>query len=281
MPSDKICMTGERIRELYESHGYSQKDFADFLGISTAQLRRFEKNPDQPIRSDILIKIAQRFDVSVDYLLVLTPVTKNNHEITQLHLSEVACEKLIRGEINGDTLSRMMEHQDFGKLIHNASAFFNDTYVDGVLMRNQILSEGASFLHRHAQETDHPNDVHTAANNVLISKTKAHEIEMTDIRILLERILRQTKEKIDSEKASSVPAEPRKAASKEMVTRVAQIVEESHAKTELTRDEQIDYSADRIVEEISAETGLKGTSIRILKPVFRFIFRMTGKDEKK
>ena len=48
MHTNQICITGERIRELYEDHGYSQKEFADFLGISTAQLRRYEKTPDLP-----------------------------------------------------------------------------------------------------------------------------------------------------------------------------------------------------------------------------------------
>ena len=78
MASDKISITGERIRELYEDHGYSQKEFADFLGISTAQLRRYEKDPDQSIRSDLLITMAKHFHVSTDYLLGLTPTNSIN-----------------------------------------------------------------------------------------------------------------------------------------------------------------------------------------------------------
>ena len=123
MASDKVSISGERIRELYEDHGYSQKEFADFLGISTAQLRRYEKDPDQSIRSDLLILMAKHFHVSTDYLLGLTPVTKNNHEMEHLHLTEAACEKLIRGEISGDTLSRMMEHEKFGELISDIEAY--------------------------------------------------------------------------------------------------------------------------------------------------------------
>ena len=72
MRTNQICITGERIRELYEDHNYTQKEFADFLGISTAQLRRYEKDADQSIRSDLLIRIAKRFDVSADYPLGLT-----------------------------------------------------------------------------------------------------------------------------------------------------------------------------------------------------------------
>lgn len=103
MAAKEISITGARIRELYEMNGYSQQTFAEFLGISPAHLRRYLNAPSQTIRSDLLIVMAKRFRVSVDYLLVLTPVTKNNHEMEQLHLTEAACEKLIRGEVSGDT----------------------------------------------------------------------------------------------------------------------------------------------------------------------------------
>ena len=147
MASDKFSISGERIRELYEDHGYSQKEFADFLGISTAQLRRYEKDPDQSIRSDLLILMAKHFHVSTDYLLGLTPVTKNNHEMEHLHLTEAACEKLIRGEISGDTLSRMMEHEKFGELIRDIEAYFDDSRVEVISIQNEMAVLGASMIH--------------------------------------------------------------------------------------------------------------------------------------
>ena len=53
MDTETICIRGERMQELYKRAGYSQKEYADRLGISVAQLRRYERDPDQAIRSDL------------------------------------------------------------------------------------------------------------------------------------------------------------------------------------------------------------------------------------
>ena len=278
MATDQINIAGERIRELYEDHGYSQMEFADFLGISTAQLRRYEKDPDQSIRSDLLILMAKRFHVSVDYLLGLTPVTKNNHEMEHLHLTTEACEKLIRGDVDGDILSRMMEHEKFGELVKDIEAYFDNSRVESITVQNEIASFGASMIHRHAHETKHPDIANAAANGLDAGRADAENVQLEDISSLLDSILKDTKAKIEAEKISSQTQPSRNVASAITVERIAEIVEEARSQTSLTREEQIDYSADKIVDEISAKTGLKGTAIRILKPVFRFIFRSTGKD---
>lgn len=279
MASDKISITGERIRELYEDHGYSQKEFADFLGISTAQLRRYEKDPDQPIRSDLLILMAKHFHVSVDYLLGLTPVTKNNHEMEHLHLTSAACEKLIQGEIDGDTLSRMMEHEKFGELIQDTAAYFDDSKVEAISIQNEMTMFSASLIRKHSNETKSPAKAQAAADGLIGGVVDAQTVQLEDLVALSESILKDTKAKIEQEKSNPVLAANRQPASAVSVERIAQIVEEARSQSQLTREEQIDYSADKIVEEISATTGLKGTAIGVLKPVFRFIFRKVGKEK--
>lgn len=278
MATDQINITGERIRELYQDQGYSQKEFADFLGISTAQLRRYENDPNQPIRSDLLIRMAKRFHVSVDYLLGLTPVTKNNHEMEHLHLTQTACEKLIRGEVDGDTLSRMMEHEKFGELVKNIGTYFDGSETEEIRIRQEMVALGVSIMQRHAGETQHPNFAHASASGLADGIAEAEKFQLEGIAASLDSILKDTKGKIETEKHSSGTLPSRSAASAISVARIAEIVEDARSQNHLTREEQIDYSADRIVEEISAKTGLKGTAIRILKPVFRFIFRNTGKD---
>ncbi len=278
MASDKVSISGERIRELYEDHGYSQKEFADFLGISTAQLRRYEKDPDQSIRSDLLILMAKHFHVSTDYLLGLTPVTKNNHEMEHLHLTEAACEKLIRGEISGDTLSRMMEHEKFGELISDIEAYFDNSRVEVISIQNEMAAFGASMIHRHAHETKNPMAAHAAANGLASGTVDAQKVQLEDITALLDSVLKDTKAKIEQEGCSSGATPVRTPASAITVARIVEIVEEARSQNHLTREEQIDYSADKIIDEISEKTGLKGTAIRILKPVYRFILKNTGKD---
>ncbi|OIU71027.1 helix-turn-helix domain-containing protein [Rossellomorea aquimaris] len=59
---------GSNIRKLREKENLSQKDFAKKIGISNVVLSRYEKDERKP-DYDMLNKIADYFDVSVDYLL--------------------------------------------------------------------------------------------------------------------------------------------------------------------------------------------------------------------
>lgn len=278
MATKEISITGERIRELYEMNGFSQQTFAEFLGISPAQLRRYLNDPNQTIRSDLLIVMAKHFHVSVDYLLGLTPVTKNNHEMEHLHLTEAACEKLIRGEVSGDTLSRMMEHEKFGELIEDIASYFDNSRAESIAVQNEMAALGAAMIHKYAHETQRPDIAHAAANGLTAGTADAQKVQLEDISSLLNSILKDTREKINQEKQSTGTLVSGKPFSAITIARIAEIVEEAHSQNHLTREKQIDYSADKIVDEISAKTGLKGMAIRILKPVFRFIFKTTGKD---
>ncbi len=67
----KIC--GERIRALRESMNYSQMKFADIFGIGQSSVVRYEKGEATP-PLELLVKIADYFDVSMDYILGRTDV---------------------------------------------------------------------------------------------------------------------------------------------------------------------------------------------------------------
>jgi transcriptional regulator with XRE-family HTH domain len=59
---------GERIKELREKHGWTQREFAKRLGISYSVVNRIELGK-RPIEDKELAKIADIFDVTTDYLL--------------------------------------------------------------------------------------------------------------------------------------------------------------------------------------------------------------------
>lgn len=61
-------MFGKRLQELRKECGLSQKDFAKAIGYSQAQISQWETGVNEPT-SSALIKIAEYFNVSVDYLL--------------------------------------------------------------------------------------------------------------------------------------------------------------------------------------------------------------------
>lgn len=61
-------MRGDRLRLLREAQNLTQKDLAERLHISESQIFRYEKDDIEP-RADVVVKIADFFNVTTDYLL--------------------------------------------------------------------------------------------------------------------------------------------------------------------------------------------------------------------
>ncbi|MDE7401100.1 MAG: helix-turn-helix domain-containing protein [Clostridia bacterium] len=65
----KICL-GQRLKELREEKGYTQKQLSDLLGINSVTYLHYEKEQRRP-SYELLADIANFYGVTVDYLLGL------------------------------------------------------------------------------------------------------------------------------------------------------------------------------------------------------------------
>lgn len=63
-----MIMAYDRIRELREDHDLRQVDMAKILGMSQTGYSKYETG-ENDVPTAILIKLADYFDVSVDYIL--------------------------------------------------------------------------------------------------------------------------------------------------------------------------------------------------------------------
>lgn len=63
-----VMIIGEMIKELREEKNYTQKEFAEILNITTGCLSKYETGRTQP-SIDMLIKIADTLNVTIDYLV--------------------------------------------------------------------------------------------------------------------------------------------------------------------------------------------------------------------
>lgn len=61
-------MLGERIKKLREEKEISQKSLSNYLGVSPSTIGMYEQDRRTP-DSDMILKIANYFDVTTDYLL--------------------------------------------------------------------------------------------------------------------------------------------------------------------------------------------------------------------
>ncbi|AIY82224.1 helix-turn-helix family protein (plasmid) [Clostridium botulinum 202F] len=62
---------GDRLKELREDNGLRQTELADKLNLSRNAISAYETNTNEP-NLDILVKFADIFNVSLDYLLCRT-----------------------------------------------------------------------------------------------------------------------------------------------------------------------------------------------------------------
>ena len=129
-----------RITQLREERDWKKTELARRLGISHSQVSRIESGETGTLSSDILIRLAEVFDVSADYLLGLTDVrTKKNLDIAQLNISEEAAIQLANGKLDLEMLSRLLVHKEFAKVLFlmraysGRSKFKNSGVMDLVL----------------------------------------------------------------------------------------------------------------------------------------------------
>ena len=64
-----------RIRDLREDHDLSQQQVADYLGMKQPQYSRYERGV-RDVPTDVLIRLAKRYNTSTDYILGLTNKSK-------------------------------------------------------------------------------------------------------------------------------------------------------------------------------------------------------------
>ena len=70
-------MVYHRIRDLRADHDLNQQQVADYLGMSQTGYSKYEVGTND-IPTQILIKLAQLYDVSIDYLLGETDQPQRN-----------------------------------------------------------------------------------------------------------------------------------------------------------------------------------------------------------
>lgn len=120
-------MFGERLKALRKSLNLTQKELGEKLNVSGRVVGYYESNDRFPDK-DTLTKIADFFEVSVDYLLGRTNI-KNSTNIDSLKIDEN--EKDVE-ELLEETMSQILDQK--GLMLNGQIVDDNDL----VLLRNAI-----------------------------------------------------------------------------------------------------------------------------------------------
>jgi transcriptional regulator with XRE-family HTH domain len=109
MGSVMIMILPEMIAELRKDKGILQKELAKYLGVSNGTVSNYETGVHNP-EIETLIKLADYFNVSVDYMLGRIKFRANLDTLN--HLVGSKDEKMTAGELLNDILSLNVEDRE-------------------------------------------------------------------------------------------------------------------------------------------------------------------------
>ena len=144
LPADNIH---QRLSDLRNGTGKSQKEVADELNIQASVLSRIERGETKAVSHDLVIKFAEYYNVSTDYLLCISDIRiRRNVELEELGLTNKALLQLLQGNVNGDILSRLLEHRYFPQLLDTINSYFTEEHNSGFANRNAVIDMGTASL---------------------------------------------------------------------------------------------------------------------------------------
>ena len=189
----KTCVSvQERLKDLRVEKGLKLEELAEQTGISKSALGSYEYDEDRykEINHGSLLKLADYYQVSVDYLMGLT----DNREyldtpLAELHLTDEAVDLLKSGRVNNRLLCEMMAHKDFIRLLADIEIYVDrvasmqvqshNAYVD--VVRQEIIDRyqpGEGDPHFRVLRAAHKGDSESAPVNTVAEELR-RDIEET------------------------------------------------------------------------------------------------------
>lgn len=248
----------ERIGDLRTNLGLSQKELSKITGIAPSQLSRIENGEIKSISSDILIKLANAFHVSTDYILGLTTVSvPKSYDISDLGLSEGAVKNLLTLKNSGITpiLNRLLEHKRLPALIAQMKAYFHDEVAMGVLGVNKMFELATTSLEElRKEQPDKSAEIREGMRLIKSETFGAHEIDIERLKNTFVAILRDIKSGLDGGELpqATVPAD------------IIQQVQSQLPEQEQATPENIANIVTQIVGQTGALDGDQAASLQTL-----------------
>ena len=118
----------ERIKDLRVERKLTLEQLAEQTGLSRSALGSYESDDFKDISHYALNKLADFYDVSVDYLLGRMETKKHpNADIAELHLSDAMIDLLKNDRIDAPLLCELAAHPEFVKLLADIQI-----YIEGI-----------------------------------------------------------------------------------------------------------------------------------------------------
>lgn len=193
----------ERLRELREEHGYSSRQkLADAIGVDRTRYGRIENGTTKTISSDVLVKLAELYNVSTDYILGISNTPeKTYYDIEELGLSVDAAKNLYSGKVDARVVNCLLLNNKFALATKMMATYFSDSVANLLAAHNEILDSSYDFLAFNIENGTIPNDAEIKNLKKQIKSTKipANKYEFNNIEKMLSAAVKEVHADVQNE----------------------------------------------------------------------------------
>ena len=129
----------ERLQDFMKQHKLTQAELAKKIDIAESTLSRFISGKTDKLGDESVIRIAEIFNVSTDFLLgTADEPDRKNYDISELGLSAQAARNLYTGKVSADVVNRLLVNPHFAEATYLISRYLNDDFAKGFAAQNQL-----------------------------------------------------------------------------------------------------------------------------------------------
>ena len=189
----------------------TQEELARRIGVSKSQLSRIENGETKTLSSNLLIRLAEEFDVSTDYILGISNVqSRQNYDVSSLGLSEIAIRQLLTRRVNIHVVNCLLEHKTFPYLTRLIFTYFADITARGIQSSNDVLQFGYNLLAN--MELTDPKQKAERNQDLMTIRSQIHnpnDADLEEIKKVFLAILKDVKKDLSeqTEKQAAVDRE--------------------------------------------------------------------------
>lgn len=107
------------------------------------------------------------------------------------------------------------------------------------------------------------------------------DTEQEELKRLMFKILKETKQTIKDEQEKAGFVDERKVANNELKNKIHEIGKEAYADKNLNHEDCLDRITEQTMEAISQQTGIKGKPLNVFGWIYKKMLKITGKPDEK
>lgn len=267
----------ERLRELREEHGYkSRNKLADVIGIDRTTYSRIENGSTKTISSDILIKLAELYGVSADYILGLSNTPEKTYDdINTLGLSIEAAKNLCSNTVDARVVNELLLNKKFAMVTKLLAAYYtavaNKTYES----KNKALDYNYGLLMSMVSDGILPGNIEMKklAENIKTQKEPTTQAEIEKIKNTFMSAVKEIREKVIAEVETQAPV--LEADFMEQFKKEINMTKLAGMKTD---DEKAAYIANAMAYAVGASTDVGIDRVEEMIPGFEILLKAIHND---